>query len=91
MRSLFVGAALAAAFLPAGVRAQTLSLTEAQALAQLTPDNPRVRAINAPIDVARADVLAAGRWPNPRVTYDRESVSGVTEHLAMVGQVLPIT
>ena len=91
MRSLFVGAAVAVAFLPASVRAQTVSLTEAQALAQLTPDNPRVRAINAPIDVARADVLAAGRWPNPRVTYDRESVSGVTEHLAMVGQVLPIT
>jgi cobalt-zinc-cadmium efflux system outer membrane protein len=91
MRSLFVRALLALAVLPAGVGAQTLSLTEAQALAQLAPDNPRVRALNAPINVARADLLAAGRWPNPRVTYDRESVAGVTEHLAMVGQVLPIT
>jgi cobalt-zinc-cadmium efflux system outer membrane protein len=91
MRSLFVRVGLALAMLSASVDAQTLSLTEAQALAQLTPDNPRVRAINAPVDVARADVLAAGRWPNPRVTYDRESVAGVTEHLAMVGQVLPIT
>lgn len=91
MRSVFVRVALALALLPASVGAQMSSLTEAQALAQLTPDNPRVRAINAPVDVARADVLAAGRWPNPRVTYDRESVAGVTEHLAMVGQVLPIT
>jgi cobalt-zinc-cadmium efflux system outer membrane protein len=66
-------------------------LTEAQLLAQLTPANPRVRAIYAPIDVTRADVLAAGRWPNPRITYDREAVAGVTEHLTMVGQVLPIT
>ena len=91
MRPFLVRVTLALALLPASVGAQTLSLTEAQALAQLAPDNPRVRALNAPVDVARADVLAAGRWPNPRVTYDRESVSGVTEHLTMVGQVLPIT
>ena len=89
MRSVFVRVAFALAVLPASARAQ--SLTEAQALAQLTPESPRVRAINAPVDVARADVLAAGRWPNPRVTYDRESVAGVTEHLTMVGQALPIT
>lgn len=91
MRSLFVGALLAASLAPAGAGAQTSSLTEAQALAQLTPENPRVRAINAPIDVARADVLAAGRWPNPRGTYNRESVAGVTEHITTVAQVFPIT
>ena len=91
MRSLFVGALLAASLLPASAGAQTSSLTEAQALAQLTPENPRVRAINAPIDVARADVLAAGRWPNPRGTYNRESVAGVTEHITTVAQVVPIT
>ena len=90
MRSLFVGALLAAALLPTSAGAQS-SLTEAQALAQLTPDNPRVRAINAPTEIARADVRAAGRWPNPRGTYNRESVAGVTEHIATVGQVLPIT
>ena len=91
MRSLFVGALLAATLLPASAGAQTSSLTEAQALAQLTPENPRVRAINAPIDVARADVLVAGRWPNPRGTYNRESVAGVTEHITTIGQVFPIT
>jgi cobalt-zinc-cadmium efflux system outer membrane protein len=53
--------------------------------------SPRVRAVRAGIDVARADVLAAGRWPNPRVTFDREAVAGVTEDMAMVSQVLPIT
>ena len=36
--------------------------------------------------LARADVLAAGRWPNPRVTFDRESVAGVTEYMTMVAQ-----
>jgi len=91
MRAGFVRVTLAMVLLPASAVAQTLSLTEAQALAQLTPDNPRVRAINASIEIARADVLAAGRWPNPRATYDRESAGGVTEHMAMVGQVLPIT
>ena len=47
--------------------------------------------MRAGIDIARADVLAAGRWPNPRVTYDRESVAGITEHMVMVAQPLPIT
>ena len=91
MRSLFARALALLVLLPAGAGSQTTAFTEAQVLAQLTPDNPRVRAISAPIDIARADVLAAGRWPNPRVTYDRESVAGVTEHIAKVGQVLPIT
>ncbi len=36
-------------------------------------------------------MLAAGRWPNPRLTLDRESVAGVTEYLTMVSQSLPIT
>ena len=91
MRSLFVGALFAAAWLPASAAAQTSTLTEAQALAQLTPENPRVRAIHAPTELARADVLAAGRWPNPRGSYNRESVGGVTEHITTVGQVLPIS
>ena len=91
MRRLFAPALIAAVLLPASGIAQTVSLTEAQLLGELGSENPRVRAIYAPVDVARADVLAAGRWPNPRVTYDRESVAGVTEHLTMAGQVLPIS
>jgi cobalt-zinc-cadmium efflux system outer membrane protein len=41
--------------------------------------------------VARADILAAARWPNPRVTFNREAVAGVAEDMLMVSQVLPIT
>src|SRR6266849_5971565 len=91
MRTMVLCATLAAMLLPSSAGAQSLSLTEAEALARLSPGSARVRAIRAGIEVARADVLAAGRWPNPRVTVDRESVAGVTEYLTMVAQPLPIT
>jgi cobalt-zinc-cadmium efflux system outer membrane protein len=66
-------------------------ISEADALARLSTDSPRVRAIRAAADIARADVLSAGRWPNPRATYNRESVSGVTENMVTVTQPLPIS
>jgi cobalt-zinc-cadmium efflux system outer membrane protein len=91
MRSVVLCASLAAMLLPSTAGAQSLPLTESEALARLSPNSPRVRAIRAGVDVARADVLAAGRWPNPRVTLDRESVASVTEYLTMVAQPLPIT
>jgi outer membrane protein TolC len=91
MRTSIVRAAIAALFVPAAAGAQSLSLTESEVLARLSPDSPRVRAIRATVDVARVDVIAAGRWPNPRLTVDRESVAGVTEYLTMVTQPLPIT
>jgi cobalt-zinc-cadmium efflux system outer membrane protein len=83
--------AIVAMAVPSHARAQSVRLTEADALARLSPDSPRLRGIRAPVDVARADVLAAGRWPNPRLTFDRESVAGVTENMFMVAQPLPIT
>lgn len=70
--------------------AQTV-LSESDALARLSVDSPRVRAIHAVVDVARADALAAGRWPNPRVTFNREAVAGVTENMFLVTQPLPVT
>jgi cobalt-zinc-cadmium efflux system outer membrane protein len=82
---------LAAALGPSSVGAQPLVLTEAEVLARLSPDSARVRAIRAPMAVAQVDVLSAGRWPNPRLTVDRESVAGTTEYLTMVAQPLPIT
>src|SRR5438309_2785718 len=91
MRTVVLCTTLAALLMPTSGGAQSLTLTEPEALARLSPTSPRVRAIRAGIDVARADVLAAGRWPNPRVTVDRESVAGVTEYLTMVAQPLPIT
>src|SRR5712691_7859952 len=74
----------------ASMSAQTV-LAEADALARLSINSPRVRAIRAGVDVARVDLLTAGRWPNPRVNWDRQSVAGVTEHLVTVSQLLPIT
>src|SRR4051812_14331296 len=91
MRTVVLCATLAALLPPTSAGAQSLSLTEPEVLARLSSESARVRAIRAAIDVARADVLAAGRWPNPRVTVDRESVAGVTEYLTMVAQPLPIT
>jgi outer membrane protein, heavy metal efflux system len=91
MRTVVLCATLAAITVPSGARAQSLPLTESDALSRLSPDSPRVRAIRAAVDVARADVLAAGRWPNPRLTFDRESVAGVTESMTMIAQPLPIT
>ena len=70
--------------------AQTV-LSEADALARLSADSPRVRAITSAVDVARAEALTASRWPNPRLTYNREAVAGVTEHMFLVTQPLPIT
>ena len=91
MRTVLLCATLAAIVLPSGAGAQSLPLTESEVLARLSPTSPRVRANRAAIDVARADVLFAERWPNPRVTFDRESVAGVTENMIMVAQPLPIT
>jgi outer membrane protein, heavy metal efflux system len=91
MRCVVCCAALAIALGPSLAVAQSLSLSEAEVLARLSPESPRVRAIRAGIDIARADVLAAGRWPNPRFIEDREAVAGVTEYLTMVAQPLPIT
>ena len=91
MRACCSRAALAAVLLlPSSARAQTLSLTEPEALARLSIESPRVRAIRAAVALARADVHAAGRWPNPRLTVDRESVAGTTEYITSVAQLLPI-
>src|SRR5262245_61566560 len=91
MRGAVLCVAMSVTLVPFNARAQSLMLTESEALARLSNDSPRVRAIRAGIDVARVDVLAASRWPNPMVTVDRESVAGVTEYLTMVAQPLPIT
>ena len=74
----------------ASISAQTV-LSEAEALARLSSESPRVRAIRSAIDLARAEASGAGRWPNPRVTIDRETVAGVRETMTMVAQTLPIT
>jgi cobalt-zinc-cadmium efflux system outer membrane protein len=98
MRIRFWCAAMAAASVccaaSPSVFAQTATpivLSEADAIARLSTESPRVRAIRSGIDLARADVLAASRWPNPRLYVGREAVVGVTETIASVLQPLPIT
>ena len=87
-RTVCVAVALVSLSVPAA--GQTV-LSEADALARLSADSPRVRAIRTAVDVARAEALAAGRWPNPRVTVDREAVAGVSETMTTILQPLPIT
>ena len=89
MRTLIVCFALGTGLVQSAV-AQTLPLTESQALSRLSTESPRVQAVRAGIDIARADVLAAARWPNPRVSFNREAVAGVTENMLMVAQLLPV-
>lgn len=91
MRALLVRALVVGALLPAAAGAQTVSMTEAEALSQLAAESPRVRAARAGVNVARAGALAAGRWPNPRVTFNREAVSGIAEDMLLVSQILPVT
>ena len=87
-RTWCVAAALAC--LSRLVAAQTV-LSEADALARLSDDSPRVRAIRSAVEVTRAESLTAARWPNPRFTFNRESVAGVTENMFLVTQPLPVT
>jgi cobalt-zinc-cadmium efflux system outer membrane protein len=89
MRAAVLCAALTV--VPVGVGAQSVTLTESEALARLSAEGARVRALRAPVEVARADVLAAGRWPNPRFSIERQSVAGVTEYYTSISQPLPIT
>jgi cobalt-zinc-cadmium efflux system outer membrane protein len=91
MHTCIVGAAIAMALVPATAGAQSLTLTESQALERLSPDSPRARVISSAEEIARADVLNVGRWPNPRLNVDRESVAGVSETLTTVLQPLPVT
>lgn len=90
MRTRMWCAVVALCYLPGLVEAQIV-LSEADALARLSADSPRVRAIRAAVDVERAGALAAGRRPNPRLTFNRESVAGVTENMFLVTQPLPIS
>jgi cobalt-zinc-cadmium efflux system outer membrane protein len=91
MRTCLVCAAFSAVFLPMSADAQTIMLRESEVLAELGGDSPRIQAARAAVDVARTEVLAAGRWPNPRATFNREAVSGIAENMLMVSQPLPVT
>lgn len=67
------------------------ALTEVEVVSRVSLESPRARAIRAQVDLARADALAASRWPNPRATLSREAAAGVTEDYLLVSQALPFT
>lgn len=90
MRIPVYGLVLVLVGLGVSATAQT-TLSEAEALARLSAESPRVRAIRSGIEVAEAEVGMAGRWPNPRVTTTREAAAGVSEVLSTVLQSLPVT
>ena len=91
MRGAVLCAALACVCGASALNAQSLSLTEAEALARLTPQSVRVRSITSSVAVAQADVLAARRFPNPRVGVERQAVAGVTEYYTSLSQSLPLS
>ena len=67
------------------------ALSEADAVSRVSLESPRARAIRAQVDLASADAYAAARWPNPRVTFSRESVAGTAENYLLFSQAFPIT
>ncbi len=75
----------------AAAHAQVQPLSEDAALARLSPDSPRVRALAGEVDVARADIAMARRFPNPQLAVSREAAGGVREYYSLVTQALPVT
>lgn len=71
---------------PSPVMAQDRTAREVVEL--IVRDGPQARAIRAGTDVARSEQLARLAYPNPAVTYSRES-AGFTEFL-QVEQALPL-
>jgi outer membrane protein, heavy metal efflux system len=91
MRAGVICVAIVAVLSPVRSGAQTLMLSEADVVKRLTPDNPLVQAARAGVELVRSEVLAAGRWPNPSVSFTHESAGGVSEGMFIVAQPMPLT
>jgi outer membrane protein, heavy metal efflux system len=68
-----------------------LRLTEREALARFVTGDPRIRALNARIDEVRATHAERTLWPNPSITFSRESVLGAHDTFLLGRQELPIS
>ncbi len=94
-RTLIVAALVAVSWraAPAQVRQASplLELTEAAALARVSPDSLTVRRLAAQGLTAEFDLGTARALPNPRVSIGYEPVLGVGERFAIVSQALPVT
>lgn len=82
---------------PVYVSAQTSAtaeaerLTEGEAVARFMANNPRIRALNARIEQVRAGHAERALWPNPAVTFSRESVFNTDDTFLLARQELPIS
>jgi outer membrane protein, heavy metal efflux system len=82
---------------PVHVSAQTSAtahaerLTEGEAVARFMANSPRIRALNARIDEVRAVHAERALWPNPVVTFSRESVVNTDDTFLLARQELPIS
>jgi outer membrane protein, heavy metal efflux system len=66
-------------------------LTEADAIALFLARDPRVRALTARVEEVRAVHAERSLWPNPAITYARESVSSADDTFWLARQELPIS
>jgi cobalt-zinc-cadmium efflux system outer membrane protein len=73
------------------VTAQAERLTEVEAVARFMANNPRIRALNARIEQVRAGHAERTLWPNPAVTFSRESVFNTDDTFLLAHQELPIS
>jgi cobalt-zinc-cadmium efflux system outer membrane protein len=71
--------------------AQAERLTEREAVARFMANNPRIRALNARIEQVRAGHAERALWPNPAITFSRESVFNTDDTFVLARQELPIS
>lgn len=66
-------------------------LTEAQAIERLLAQDPVVRALRTRADEVRAAFVDRARWPNPSVSFNRESVAGASDTFYLGRQEIPMS
>ena len=71
--------------------AQAQRLSEGEAVARFMANDPRIRALNARIEEVRALHAERALWPNPAVTFSRESVFNTDDTFLLGRQELPIS
>jgi cobalt-zinc-cadmium efflux system outer membrane protein len=74
----------------ANATARAERLTESEAVARFMANNPRIRALNARIEEVSAVHAERVLWPNPAVTFSRESVFSTDDTFLLARQELPI-
>lgn len=70
--------------------AAPLELTEAEAVARAVRGNPRVDVASAWAQVTQAEQTSRRLWPNPEVSYSRESVADIRDSFVVMRQELPV-